>query len=90
MSLHDAVIGDLHDRPHFKVGDMVFFESNSGELYPVTISHIDFTHFGVSGYRYVIKSVLYPSMDPMLVHPSCLRPVIRTKQELKQILRIVK
>lgn len=88
---HDDVLQDIHKRhrnaPTFHPGQLVMFDGN-GQWWPMIIERVALNHFA-DAHGYVLKSIDFPMAKDMMSHPNYLRPMIRTRAEMKQLLKVV-
>lgn len=92
MSLHDKVLHDLHQRvkdaAKYKKGDPVLFISVRGELLPMVVEEVVENAYW-DGHAYKLLSVTHPNVGTMFAHERWVRPMLRTRHELRQTMRII-
>lgn len=92
MTQHDAILQDIHARvknsPRYKVGDLVLFMSVRDELLPMVIEECMLNAYW-DGYGYKMTSVTHPEAGTMFAHERWIRTIIRSRYEMKQMLRVV-
>lgn len=86
--LHDKVLHDLHHRVKnahiYKAGDLLMYIMDNGSLEPVIVEQV-LNH--MKAYR--VSSATYHNATNMLAFEERLRPMIRSKREMKQLLRVI-
>lgn len=75
------------NRPAYQVGDIVLMHDEIS-AHPLTVVGVKMDEHSFE-YQYVLRSILYPSMNDFVIGPEYLRPLLRSKSEMQQLLRVV-
>lgn len=74
--------------PRYAKGEAVLYMSDTGELMPMLIEKI-IPHAYLDGHGYQVSSIVHPHAGLMTVHENWLRPMLRTRFEMRQVMRVV-
>lgn len=92
MTMHDRILDDIHQRvknaARYHKGDLVLFMSVRDELMPMVIEEVVENAYW-DGHGYKMLSVAFPNAGVMFAHERWIRPIVRSKREMKQMLRLV-
>lgn len=75
------------NRPKYQPGDIVLMHDEIS-AHPVTVISVKENAY-LDQHGYMVRSVIFPSMEALVIAEQFLRPLIRTKGEMQQLLRVV-